>query len=366
MGVTYQLYNGAATVGASMPGTGLPLDFGLQLAAGTYTVLATSPSAACNIDMMDSAVVTIVSLPVISPIMGDPTVCMGDTKLLTDSTAGGVWSTDDPTVATITGSGAVSGIAFGSTTINYAVTSGGCSDSATFSIAVGNPMPAVSIIPAAATLCHGNPVNIIATSTGVAYQWETGGAPIPGATNATYSATVAGTYTLVLDNGTCTMNKPPIVVRPTPNAVVIFNTSGNYFYTGTFSSYQWLRNGTAIAGATSSIYPPTTSGLYQVAVTDVNGCTDTSAGYPYTTTAVINIAGGAGINVYPNPASSVLHIEAAMPVNVRIMSPDGRTVAAGHSVSDIDVRSLANGIYVVMIYDNNNALLKTVQFAKAD
>ena len=365
LGVDYQLYNGAATVGAPISGLGMPIDFGFQNVAGTYTVLATNTAAGCTANMLDSAVITINPLPIIKPITGDPTVCIGDSKPLLDSTAAGVWSTDDPLTATVSAGGIVTGIALGSTTINYAVTSAaGCSDSATFNIAVGNAMPAVAISPMMATICHNNPVNITTTPVGASYQWEVNGAVIPGATDANFTADSAGTYRLVLDNGTCTVNEPVVSILPNPNPMISYNTSGHYLYTSTFVTYQWLRNGVAVTGATTGIYPLTVSGMYRVVVKDVNGCMDTSAVYNYISTGVSSVVAGNNINVYPNPATSVLHIDAPCSVNVHIISPDGRVVMEQKDAVDMSIAHLANGVYMIMVYDGSNTLLKTTSFSK--
>jgi len=45
---------------------------------------------------------------------------------------------------------------------------------------------------------------------------------------------------------------------------------------GFASSYQWLRNGTVISGATSRLYTATQSGTYRVALVNATGCVDTS------------------------------------------------------------------------------------------
>lgn len=60
--------------------------------------------------------------PVVLPILGDTALCVGDTLVLVDSTAGGVWSVSDTTVATIDASGMVAGISRGLVTVTYAKT----------------------------------------------------------------------------------------------------------------------------------------------------------------------------------------------------------------------------------------------------
>jgi hypothetical protein len=123
-GINYQLYNGATPVGASVPGTGLPLDFGLQTAVGTYTVLASNGSTACLTPMNDSAVITINPLP--DTITGTAVVCEGSTTTLSNATTGGTWSSSDATVATVdVATGVVTGVMAGVADIIYTLPTGG-------------------------------------------------------------------------------------------------------------------------------------------------------------------------------------------------------------------------------------------------
>ncbi|WP_027003730.1 M43 family zinc metalloprotease [Hugenholtzia roseola] len=79
----------------------------------------------------------------------------------------------------------------------------------------------------ATTFCQGADVVLTATpATGVTYQWKNGGTDIGGATNATYTATTSGNYTVLLtDTGdpTCTSlsNAIAVTVNPLPNALTI-------------------------------------------------------------------------------------------------------------------------------------------------
>ncbi len=75
--VNYQLYNGATTVGGPLSGTTAGLDFGLQTATGTYTVVATNLSTGCQILMSGSPVVTINPLPAVNNVTGGGGYCFG-------------------------------------------------------------------------------------------------------------------------------------------------------------------------------------------------------------------------------------------------------------------------------------------------
>lgn len=79
LGVNYSLDHGASGTGP-FAGTGSARDFGLQTAAGTYTVVATLTSTGCSIYMSGSALVTITPpVPVSASISASPgdTVCSG-------------------------------------------------------------------------------------------------------------------------------------------------------------------------------------------------------------------------------------------------------------------------------------------------
>ena len=54
-GINYQLYRGATSVGAAVPGTSEAISFGNQTVAGTYTVIATNATTSCVQNMTGSA-----------------------------------------------------------------------------------------------------------------------------------------------------------------------------------------------------------------------------------------------------------------------------------------------------------------------
>jgi hypothetical protein len=66
------------------------------------------------------------------------------------------------------------------------------------------------------------------------------------------------------------------------------------------------------------------------------------------------------IKVYPNPAATVLHIDLEKPGNyiARLTGVTGQTVVSPTS-GTIDISSLANGVYILTIYDSNNKLIST-------
>jgi hypothetical protein len=135
--------------------------------------------------------------------------------------------------------------------------------------------------------------------------------------------------------------------------------------TENFFAVQWFYNGTSISGATSQCYTPIQDGSYTVQVTDQYGCSQLSPVYNRNTTGVKNVnAGNGDINLYPNPASSVLHIDAPVIVNISILNLQGQIVLHQENATAIDISSLANGVYMILVYDEASTLLKTERMVK--
>jgi hypothetical protein len=153
-----------------------------------------------------------------------------------------------------------------------------------------------NITPAGATtFCQGSNVVLNAnTGVGLTYQWLQNGTNITGATTSSYTATTSGSYAVAVTNGcTSTSTEVVVTVNPTPAAVitpqgptticsgdsVVMKANADTTYT-----YQWLKNGIGLTGATDSAYTATISGTYKVVETNTLSCSDTSAGI----TVVVN------------------------------------------------------------------------------
>ncbi len=153
--------------------------------------------------------------------------------------------------------------------------------------------------PVAQTVCAGSPVTLAVVTggtAGVQFQWQKNGSPIAGATSSTYTipstvTTDAGNYTVVLSSqcgsvptlssaiAVLTVNAPPAIgTQPLTQTIcehspVTFSVAA----TGTGITYQWQKNGTPIAGATSSSYSLTNislsdAGSYTVVITGTSPC----------------------------------------------------------------------------------------------
>ncbi len=338
------------------------------VAGGSVNIGYTVTSGGCTAGVVYG--ITVNPLPVVGAISGSAAICLGSSSALSSTTTGGTWSSSDATVASVSTSGVVYGLANGTATITYAVTSAaGCTGAAYLNVTV-NPAPAGTLLPTSGslTLCNNAPVNMVVTGTSTAstFQWYNGGVAIVGATNSSYITDTVGFYTVTVSSGSCTITLSGVTVLPPPNPIILHG-AGNVIYTGSFATYQWYLNGTPISGATSSIYHTSSVGSYIVVVTDGNGCTDTSAALVITSNGngVANLNKGE-IRLYPNPASSIIKVEAGIKVNVSVVSPDGKIIIHQNDATTIDVSNLANGMYMIMVYDETDALLKVDKFIKVE
>ena len=320
--------------------------------------------------VIDTTIVTVNSLPTVAAISGPSgNICAGSTDLVTDATTGGAWSSSNTAIATVNSStGWVTGISAGMATITYTVTNDmGCSNIATLPITFAGSLSASIYPTGVASLCHSTHVymHITASGTGITYQWLRDNVIIAGATNYYYNAPEAGTYSAIVGNSTCTETIAGPTVVNAPHPIISLNAP-DLLYTGSFLTYEWLWNGSPIAGANTSIHIATKNGSYNVVVSDANGCVDTSASYVINNivSEVNTVINTDKISIYPNPATSVINIDAPQLVNVKILSPDGKVIIAQNNTKQVNVASLANGLYFIELYDTNQILLKTAKFTK--
>jgi Secretion system C-terminal sorting domain len=88
---------------------------------------------------------------VVGAISGTLVVCVGNNTTLSDTTVGGLWSSADTSIATISGAGVVHGVAAGTDTLFYIKGT----DSA-FAVVTVNPLPFAGTITGTASICIGS------------------------------------------------------------------------------------------------------------------------------------------------------------------------------------------------------------------
>ena len=81
-------------------------------------------------------------------------------------------------------------------------------------------------------------------------------------------------------------------------------------------------------------------------------------------TSVANTGVSSNVSMYPNPVTNVLHINAAEAVNVSIIDIYGKVVMQQNNAVNINVSSLATGVYLLKVYNHENTLITTTRFNK--
>jgi gliding motility-associated-like protein len=266
-GTSYQWSNGAQTQAITVT------------SGGSYYVNVTN-AAGCSV-ISASQVVTVNPLPTVAAIAGSNNVCVGSTVNLTNATTGGVWSSSNTAVATISSLGIVTGVTSGTSTITYTVTStAGCTSTASFLLNV-NALPTISSITGLNSVCLGSTVTLSnGTSNGTWSSSNVGIATIAangvvtgvGVGNAIITYTITNSFGCVNSISTnMTVNALPTPVI-NPNGPLSFCQGGTVTLTATGGvSYLWS------TGATTNSIIADTSGDYSVTVTNPNGCIATTS-----------------------------------------------------------------------------------------
>jgi hypothetical protein len=107
-------------------------------------------------------------------------------------------------------------------------------------------------------------------------------------------------------------------------------------------------------------------GMVKVKVTSAAGCIDsTILDVTIGSTNISSISSTVNsLKVYPNPASTLLHIDFEKPgyYTAKLSSVAGQSVISP-TTGTIDIAALANGVYILTIFDYNNKLISTNKVA---
>ncbi|MCD6011756.1 MAG: C-terminal target protein [Flavipsychrobacter sp.] len=311
-GVSYQLYLSGSPVGSPVTGAGGAVSFGLQTAAGVYTVVATN-GAGCTSTMSGSATVYVYANPSVYTVSGGGGYCTGTTGVhiyLSGSNTG----------------------------ISYKL--------------FRNGTPTYSMSGTGSSLDFG-----LYTTAG------------------TYSvtATASGTGCVSAMSGSVvvTVNPLPVVT----GSIYTMMPGGSITLTSSISGGTYASNNTAVAtvGSTSGIVSGVSLGTVVISYTAPTGCVGTRICYvtptgfrpgsSATTTAVTNTE----ISVSPNPSKGIFTVKGtfaeAVNTDVTILVTDmaGRTIHTAQAVAQdgnlnesINLGNVASGMYLLNVKTNND------------
>lgn len=147
-------------------------------------------------------------------------------------------------------------------------------------------------------------------------------------------------------NATVSPYPAPPVISQLGDTLSTPNDGGAY-------TYQWYLDGQAISGATGNTHTVADTGNYTVEITNLGGCSATSAPVFAQPTIIIEEPNGlaentANIQLYPNPNSGLFVIEGLNKPQIALYNSMGQlcTVAISYSNNSTTLtHNLPNGIY---------------------
>ncbi len=159
----------------------------------------------------------------------------------------------------------------------------------------------------------------------------------------TYNVIVTNTASGCSDEATVTVT---VLVAP---AIPVITQTVNELSCPTANTYQWYLNGSIIGGATSQTYTATESGLYQVEVTNADGCSNISDEFSFVLdVSLVNSQYINDLTIFPNPSDGKFTI-AANNINFEffVVNIAGEVVFSGKNTTEVNLSHLDNGMYYI-------------------
>lgn len=303
------------------------------VSAGTTTISYTN-AAGCS----RTAVVTINPLP--AAISGTQLVCVGNTVSLMYAPSG-TWSSANSSVASVSSSGVVTGIAAGITTVSY-TNSYGCSR--TLSVTVNGSV--ASNTGGASALCVGVTTDFNnATTGGTWYSSNTARATVNASTGLVTGVS-SGVVNISYRTSTGCYRVSTLTINPLPNAGTISGVGSAYIgtkdtLTASVGGGAWASSNASVAtvsayGSNKGIVTGVSAGTATITYTVINSC-----GTAFTNKVVTIFALKPGreageftrvMTLYPNPTKGVFSVIAPVSGKLGLYAIDGREVY----VSDVE------------------------------
>ena len=218
------------------------------LAAGTARFVFTNTSTGCSSD--SSAVLTVNGTPGIS-LIGPGNICIGQNSQLTP-TVGGTWLSLQPSIATVSNTGLITGISAGTASFRFTETSSGCQATLNNAISVLS-RPVVSVT-GPNPICIGNSTTLSPSVGGTWTSTNPGVASVNAGGIVTGITSGISTFIFTSSSNGCTsLPSTPVTVAGKPNTL--------------------LQGSPAICIGNTTQFSPTTGGIWtssNVSVATIN------------------------------------------------------------------------------------------------
>jgi len=230
----------------------------------------------------------IVSDNVAVDINGASILCEGESQILTASSPGGVWSSNNSSIASVDpATGEVTGLSAGTVLISYSNSGNGCYMDADKALEVKDTPTA--FISGSVSICAGEVTTLSASTSG---SWSSSDSDVAIVSNNGIAVGIGGgtaTFTFTADNSCSSAETGILTVHPDLDVTIDFGemvclsddmqltanpTGGTPIY-----NYSWT--GPGGFASNQQVIDVSIDGNYQLEVTDGAGCSTSTAAYVY-------------------------------------------------------------------------------------
>jgi hypothetical protein len=157
-----------------------------------------------------------------------------------------------------------------------------------------------------------------------------------------------------------------IVVIPAPDTPFITQSGTRLSTVVRGVTYQWYKDGVAIAGAIDSFIFTTGAAKYAVVVTNSRDCSKRAEIDLSTTSIHPGAVTTYYIKVYPNPTNGQLNVLAPKDMVVSLYDIQGRELFKQKDATQIDMSPFASGVYIIQFTNAEGQVVAQEKVSKMD
>lgn len=142
---------------------------------------------------------------------------------------------------------------------------------------------------------------------------------------------------------------------------LVFNADTLRVFPDNYPDYQWYNNSAPITGATGSYLAVSANGWYSVKAGNGGNCTGSAfyevTGITDTGTVIHDAALSDNLNVYPNPATDYIYVQAPLKFNLSLYNTQGKKCLQSNGTNTLSTAGLIKGLYFLVIHDPKGNLM---------
>lgn len=298
----------------------------------------------------------VVKAPLLSPVTGADSICLGTSTQLANTITGGSWSNLSIAIGSVNSTGLYTSAAKGIDTVYYQYISNGCPANTRKAVVVH--MQDSSAIMGGSAVCKGELMQLTTSIAGGVWTGNNNAVAIVnsnGQVSGVSTGAATFTYTLTSTLGCLGVTTHKVTVNEAITTTSQNNATLNATGNQSGATYQWINcsNNQPIPSATNDTYIANANGQYAVIVTYL-GCADTSGCLTVTGVGIETIKDSSLILIIPNPATEFVYIQTGgrLATSIKLYDAVGRLIkeiTPHSSLSAMNISDLPKDIYQLHI-----------------